>query len=258
MVKFSANLSLLFTEVPLIERFKRAAASGFSAVEIQFPYELSIDEIKHQLEVNQLTLDLINMPAGDWSAGDRGIACDPSRQDEFKEAVRQSLQYAQMLGCKQINCLSGIVPKTLSPEFALATLKGNLRYANDELAKHQVCLNIEAINTTDVPGFMLHHSHQVVNLIKELGLNNTYLQFDVYHMEIMEGHLIDSLHSLLPYIGHIQIADVPGRHQPGTGQINFHCLFKELGLLGYTGRIALEFNPLGNTEASLDWMNAYL
>ncbi|MCW8884885.1 MAG: TIM barrel protein [Motiliproteus sp.] len=268
MPRFSANLSLLFTEVPLLERFREAASSGFKAVEIQFPYELDIDTISDQLQRYDLQLDLINFPAGDWQTGDRGIACDPNRKQEFIDAVDQATSYAKALQCPQINCLAGIPPESVDQDQALSTLRENLQYADQKLGQDGIRLNIEAINTEDVPGFFLHHSDQVVALIQQWGLSNSYLQYDAYHMQIMEGALmegaliegalIETIRRLSDKIGHIQIADTPGRHQPGTGTIDFPNLFKALDIVGYTGWVALEYNPLGETKSSLDWMNAYV
>lgn len=258
MPRFSANLSLLFTEVPLLERFQQAASSGFKAVEIQFPYELDIDTISDQLQRYDLQLDLINFPAGDWQAGDRGIACDPNRKQEFIDGVDQATSYAKALQCPQINCLAGIQPESVDQEQALSTLRENLQYADQKLGQQGIRLNIEAINTEDIPGFFLHHSDQVVELIDQWELTNSYLQYDVYHMQIMEGAVIETIQRFADRIGHIQIADTPGRHQPGTGTIDFPNLFKALDIVGYTGWVALEYNPLGETKSSFNWMDAYV
>lgn len=257
-LKFAANLSMLFTERPLIERFAAARAAGFEAVEIQFPYALTPDQIRHQLQTHQLELVLINIPAGDWEAGERGLACLPGREAEFAAAVEQAIAWAQALGVGKLNCLAGVPPADADPEQVAATLAHNLRLAAERCHQAGITLLIEAINTRDVPGFYLHHSRQVIELIRTLELPATALQYDVYHMQIMEGNLISTLQQNADKIDHIQIADVPGRHEPGSGEINFINLFKALKRQGYTGYISLEYIPRGQTEAGLSWLATWM
>ncbi len=256
MPDFSANLSLLFSEFPLPERFRHAADAGFDTIEIQFPYEMSIGAIERQLNKHQLQLNLINFPAGDWAAGERGIACHPDRRQEFCRGVDLAIEYATALGCPQINCLAGIPPAGVSETEAMNQLSENLVYAAEKLTDVGLLLNIEPINTVDIPGFLLSRSTQAAELIRALGLTNLRLQYDVYHMQIMGDDLAVTLRRLQPIIGHIQIADWPGRHEPGSGKINFSAVFRQLELMGYTGRVALEYNPLGSTESGLGWMKA--
>lgn len=254
MPRFAVNLSLLFHEQPLLERFEACAQAGFNAVEIQFPYELRIDQIAEQLTRHDQELVLINLPAGNWTDGERGIACHPNRVDEFKKGVALALEYATALGCRQINCLAGIIQQGCSPSDAEKTFMLNLEYASNELIKKDIKLNIEAINTRDVPGFMLHRSSQAFSLIESLRLPNLQFQYDVYHMQIMEGDLLRTIGDNLDRIGHIQIADNPGRHEPGTGEINFPNLFRELDLMQYTGWVSLEYHPLTTTSEGLVWI----
>lgn len=258
MLKFAANLSLLFNEQPLIERFAAARAAGFDAVEIQFPYTLTVEQIQQQLEAHALKLILINIPAGDWEAGERGLACLPGREAEFAAGLEQAIDWARKLNVSMLNCLAGIPPQGTTAEQVANTLAANLTLAAERCQQAGIELMIEAINTRDIPGFYLHHSEQVLKLIRQLELPATALQYDVYHMQIMEGNLISTLQQNADKIGHIQIADVPGRHEPGTGEINFTNLFKALESQSYTGYISLEYIPQGQTEAGLGWLSGYL
>lgn len=257
-LKFAANLSLLFTERPLVERFSAARAAGFDAVEIQFPYALPLEQVKQELEIHRLQLVLINIPAGDWEAGERGLACLPGREAEFSAAVEQAIDWALRLGVGKLNCLAGIPPAGVDTDQVSCTLARNLRLADSRCRAAGIELMIEAINTTDVPGFYLHHSAQVVELISRLELSATHLQYDVYHMQIMEGNLISTLQQNADKIGHIQIADVPGRHEPGSGEINFANLFKALESQGYQGYISLEYIPQEQTETGLEWLATWM
>ena len=255
MPRFAANLSMLFTEVPLLERFDRAARAGFTAVEIQFPYELPAEQLQQALFRNKLSLVLFNLPAGNWAAGERGIACHPDRVDEFRQGLDKALAYAAALGTPQLNCLAGIRPPQVPADTAREVLVGNLRYAALRLKAHGLKLLVEPINTRDIPGFFLHGTRQALDLIAEVGADNLFLQYDVYHMQRMEGELANTLAAHLDKIAHIQIADNPGRHEPGTGEINFDFLFAHLDRIGYTGWVGCEYKPAANTEAGLGWMN---
>ncbi|MCJ8298882.1 MAG: TIM barrel protein [Pseudomonadales bacterium] len=251
MPAFSANLITLFTAVPLLERFALARQAGFSAVEIQFPYALAKTAIRQQLQQHHLQLTLINLPAGNIAAGDLGIACLPDRSLEFKESVATAVDYARFLGVKKINCLSGKKPPSLSVSDAQAAFIANINYAASCLKEHNMTLLIEAINTKDVPDFFLSGSAQAVDLIKSLDHCNLKLQYDLYHMQMMEGNLISTMSKYFAYIGHIQIADVPNRSEPGTGEINFPNIFNALALLGYTDVIGLEYFPDKSTQSGL-------
>ncbi|GAA0785528.1 hydroxypyruvate isomerase [Marinobacterium sediminicola] len=257
MLKFAANLSLLFTEYPLIQRFGAARAAGFDAVEVQFPYTLTPEAVRKELQDHALKMVLINLPAGNWEAGDRGLACLPGREDEFAESVDLAIEWAKTLGVERLNCLAGVPPENVPAERVSATLAHNLKLAAQRCEGAGIELMIEAINNRDVPGFYLHHSHQVLDLIRKLELPATSLQYDVYHMQMMEGNLISTLQQNADKIGHIQIADVPGRHEPGTGEINFTNLFKALESQEYKGYISLEYIPRCKTEAGLGWLKTW-
>lgn len=258
MPKFSANLSMLFQEVGFPDRFRLAKEAGFSGVEYLFPYEWPAGELADLLSRYGLVQVLHNLPAGDWAAGERGIACLPGREAEFREGVALAVQYAATLGCTRLNCLVGKTPEGASPEQIRSTLTGNLRFAAGELLKAGITLLIEPLNGIDMPGFHLVHSHDAVRLINEIGHPNIRLQYDVYHMQIMEGNLTATIRELSGHIGHIQIADVPGRHEPGTGEINYQNLFQAIDAAGYSGWIGCEYKPLTSTEAGLGWLKSYL
>ena len=253
MPRFTANLSMLFTEVPLLERFGAAARAGFSAVEVQFPYEASTEAIRAELDRHGLTLVLHNLPAGNWAAGERGIACHPDRVEEFRSGVDKAITYAQALGVKKINCLAGIQPSGVSAAQARATLVDNLRYAAQKLGEQGIDLLVEAVNTFDIPGFFVSTTAQTLSILDEVGAPNAYVQYDIYHMQRMEGELGGTLQRQLARIGHVQIADNPGRNEPGTGEINYGFLFAHLDRIGYTGWIGCEYKPATTTEAGLGW-----
>lgn len=246
---------MLFTEVPLPERFERAARAGFTAVEIQFPYDTPADQLQQALLRNKLTLVLFNLPAGDWAAGERGIACHPDRVDEFRQGIDTALAYAAALGVPQLNCLAGICPAHVPADTARHVLLGNLRHAALRLKAHGLKLLIEPINTFDIPGFFLHGTRQALDLITEVGADNLFLQYDAYHMQRMEGDLARTLAAHLDRIAHVQIADNPGRHEPGTGEINFDFLFAHLDRIGYAGWVGCEYRPATTTEAGLGWLS---
>jgi len=254
MPRFAANLSMLFTEVDFTERFARARAAGFSGVEYLFPYAYPKDLLSRTLADNELTQVLFNLPPGNWEAGERGIACLPDRIDEFRTGVDRAIDYAQALGCRQLNCLAGVRPHSLPESLAWQTLVANVDYAADKLATEGITLCLEAINSrVDMPGFLLDTSGKVLELIEEVDADNVKLQYDLYHMQIMEGDLIRSLECLMPWIGHVQFADNPGRHEPGTGEINFSNVFSAIDSMGYEGWVSAEYRPSGETGDSLGW-----
>ena len=258
MFTFSANLSTLFTDLPLAQRFDAARDCGFTAVECQFPYELPAPELAAVLRGTGQQLVLHNLPAGDWAAGERGIACHPGREVEFREGVQRALDYAVPLGVTQLNCLAGICPVGVTQQDAWQALCGNVRFAAAALARHGVRLLLEPINTWDVPGFVLHRPSQVLALMDELALDNLYLQYDVYHAQRMEGELALSLQRALPRIAHIQIADNPGRAEPGTGEIAYGFVFDWLDRMGYSRHVGCEYFPAdkgpGGTRKGLSWL----
>lgn len=253
MPRFAANLTMLFNEVPFLDRFEKAAASGFEAVEFLFPYPYPVQELKTRLQSHNLKLVLHNLPAGDWDAGDRGIACDPARVDEFRAGVPKAIEYATQLGVPQLNCLAGKTPAGVSPQALHDTLLANLKFAAAELKKAGLKLLTEPINTFDIPGFYLNRTEQALRLHDEVGADNLFLQHDLYHMQRMEGELAATLKKNLSRIAHIQIADNPGRNEPGTGEINYKYLFRLLDEIGYSGWIGCEYKPATTTEAGLGW-----
>ncbi|NLF53473.1 MAG: hydroxypyruvate isomerase [Thauera phenolivorans] len=256
MPKFDANLTLLFNEVPFLDRFEAAAAAGFEGVEFLFPYAFDKDEIAERLDRHGLVQVLHNLPAGDWEGGERGIACHPERVGEFQDGVGRAIEYATVLGCRQLNCLAGIAPAGVDAERLHETFVANLRLAAGELEKAGIRLLVEPINTFDIPGFYLNRTAQAIALIDEVGSDNLFLQHDVYHMQRMEGELANTIARHLPRIAHMQIADTPGRHEPGTGEINYAWLFPFIDGLGYTGWIGCEYRPLAGTREGLGWRQA--
>ena len=257
MPKFAANLTTLFNEVDFLERFGMAAKSGFKAVEFQFPYEFDKDALAGRLVENDLTPVLHNLPAGDWQAGDRGLACLPDRIGEFQDSVGQAMDYATTLGCNQLNCLAGRGPEDADPDKLEQTLVENLRFAAQQLGAAGIRLLIEPINTHDVPGFYLCHARQALSVMEQVGAPNIALQYDMYHMHIMEGDLAHTLTTILPQIAHIQISDSPGRHEPGTGEINYAFLFDFLDRVGYAGWVGCEYTPRTTTAEGLTWFEHY-
>lgn len=258
MPQFAANLTMMFTEVDFLDRFDAAKHAGFDGVEYLFPYEYDIAILQDKLESNGLTQILHNLPAGDWEAGERGIACLPDRVEEFQDGVDRAIEYASALGCKQVNCLAGLKPPELSSEVLLETLISNLKFASLKLRKAGLNLVLEPLNTRDVPAFFVSRTAQARSIIEEVGSDNFRLQHDIYHMQIMEGDLSQTIEDNFDIIGHIQIADTPGRHEPGTGEINYPFLFNLLDKLGYQGWIGCEYSPLTTTEAGLGWIDSYL
>jgi len=257
MPRFSANLSMLFTEDAFLNRFALARVGGFNAVEFLFPYAFSKQEIKSCLDTNALKLVLHNLPAGDWDAGERGIACHPDRVAEFRAGVDKAIEYATFLNVSQVNCLAGKAPAGVDPKVLHDTFVGNLRYAAEQLKKAKLNLLIEPINTFDIPGFYLSKTQQAIAIMDEVAADNLFLQYDIYHAQRMEGELGNTIQKHLNRIAHIQLADNPGRNEPGTGEINYEYLFGLLDRLGYDGYIGCEYKPLKSTEAGLGWMSQY-
>ncbi len=257
MPKFSPNLSIMFQEVFFIERFNAAARAGFKAVEFMFPYDYALADLKAELAANRLKLVLINTPAGNFAAGERGIAVDPARHAEYEEGVHRALEYATALGVGQVNCLVGKILPDISAVEQRSALVRNLRFAADVLGKAGIRLLVEHLNSRDVPGFTLDTTAKVLGVLDEVGHANAYLQYDVYHAQRMEGELTGVLRANLGRISHIQIADNPGRHQPGTGEINYRWLLEQFMNSGYDGYIGLEYVPTPDTVGSLGWIGEY-
>lgn len=258
MPKFCANLTLLYNEHQFLDRFVDAAKAGFRGVEYLFPYDYDAHQIAEKLARHRLTQVLHNLPAGDWANGERGIGCHPDRVGEFRDGVGKAIEYAMMLGCKQVNCLAGIAPATVPQEKLRATFVANLKFAAAKLKQADIKLLIEPINTRDVPGFYLTHTAQALDLIKEVGSDNLFLQYDIYHMQVMEGDLATTIENNLDLIPHMQLADNPGRHEPGTGEINYPFLFNLIDRLGYHGWVGCEYKPLTTTDAGIGWVKPYL
>jgi hydroxypyruvate isomerase len=257
MLRFSANITMLFNEVDFLARFEKAARAGFKGIEYLFPYEWGKDQLIDKLGENSLIQVLHNLPVGDWSAGERGIACIPGRETEFQEGVGKAIDYAKALGCFQINCLVGLTPRNVPVEKVRATLINNLRFAAKALDNEGIRLLIEPLNDRDMPGFYLVHTADALQIMKEVGHPNLWLQYDVYHMQIMEGNLTKTILDNLSTILHIQIADNPGRHEPGTGEINFANLFKAIQTAGYDRWVGCEYKPAGRTQDGLQWLSLY-
>ncbi|MDI5892870.1 hydroxypyruvate isomerase [Halomonas rhizosphaerae] len=256
MPKFAANLSMLFTEEAFLDRFAAAADAGFRGVEYLFPYEFEAAAIKQRLDDHGLTQVLFNLPAGDWGAGERGISCHPDRVEEFRSGVDQAIEYARVLGNTQVNCLAGIPPQGVSEADAHRTLVDNLRFAAEKLEAAGILLLAEPINTRDIPGFFLNRTEQALALFDEVGSDNLKLQYDIYHMQVMEGDLAPTIEKHLDRIAHVQIADNPGRHEPGTGEIHYPFLFAHLDRLGYQGWVGAEYKPRAGTQEGLGWLDA--
>jgi hydroxypyruvate isomerase len=254
MPQFAANLTMLFTEHAFLDRFELAARAGFTAVEFLFPYPYSASDIKQRLAAHKLKLVLHNLPAGDWDAGERGIGCLPNRVAEFREGVDRAIEYGTTLGVPCINCLAGKVPSGVPDQVLRDTFVENLRYAAAALKKARIKLLIEPINTFDIPGFYLNRTAQALAILDEVGSDNLFVQYDIYHAQRMEGELIATMEKHLARIGHIQLADNPGRHEPGTGEINYERVFEAIDRMGYGGWIGCEYKPATTTEAGLGWL----
>ncbi len=258
MPKFSANLTMMFNEVDFLDRFEHAARAGFRAVEYLFPYGFSKGQLVDQLGSYNLDQALHNLPAGNWQAGERGIACLPGREGEFQEGVGLAIEYAKALKCPRLNCLAGKAPQGVPPEKIRQTLVDNLRFAAKALEREGIRLLIEPLNDQDIPGFYLVHTRDAIRVFDEVDHPNLWLQYDIYHMQIMEGNLTKTILAHLPRIAHIQLADNPGRHEPGTGEINFANLFRSIDEADYKGWIGCEYIPAGKTENGLQWIKPYL
>jgi hydroxypyruvate isomerase len=257
MPRFAANLTMLFSEVDFLDRFESAARSGFRGVEYLFPYPYPSGVLVEKLHAHGLQQVLHNLPAGDWAAGERGIACHPGRVGEFQEGVGRAIEYARSLGCPRVNCLAGIAPSGVPAERLRETLVANLRFAARQLGEAGIQLLVEPINTRDIPGFYLSRTAQALSVLEEVGSTNLALQYDAYHMQVMEGDLARTLEANLARIGHVQIADNPGRHEPGTGEINHPFLFAHMDRIGYRGWVGCEYKPATTTEDGLGWFQPW-
>lgn len=253
-MRLAANLSLMFTEVPLLERFSAAKKAGFNTVEIQFPYDETIEDLVKAKEAANVDVCLINVPAGDLMSGGEGLAAIPGKEKEFEEAIKRCYQYAKALNVKLVNVLPGRCFDDSKRDHYMKTFKQNLKKAASAFAKYNILVTFEAINTKDMPGFLVHHSEQMHDILIELDHPNLKMQFDIYHMQIMEGHVDETIQKYGDLIGHIQFADVPNRGEPGTGNLNFVNLFSDIHFSHYHGYVSAEYKPTVKTEDSLRWM----
>jgi hydroxypyruvate isomerase len=255
--KFAANLSFLYPELPFLERFAAAAKDGFKAVEYLAPYAETKEIVAATLRQNGLQQALFNVPSGDWAGGERGIACLPDRVEEFRDGVATALDYAAALACPKVNVISGLVAPGADLEALERTLVENLRWAAARCAEAGVKLLVEPINTRDIPGFFLTTTKQAERILEKAAHDNLYIQYDVYHMQVMQGDLIPTYQRLKDRIAHVQIADNPGRNEPGTGEINYGFVLAELDRLGYDGWVGCEYKPKAGTSDGLGWMKQY-
>jgi hydroxypyruvate isomerase len=259
MPKLAANISLLYSQLPFAERFAAAAKARFRYVEYQFPYPFgSAREIAERARAAGVEVVLHNAPAGDAAKGDRGIACQPQRVNEFREGIERAIEYAAAAGCPRLNVLAGIAPAGVARDQAKETLIENLRFAAGKAQAAGLTLLTEPCNPRTIPGFLLNTSKEGIEVIDAAGADNLRLQYDVFHMQIVEGDLAKTIERLLPRIGHIQIADVPDRNEPGTGEINFGWLLAHIDRLGYQGWIGCEYLPKADTDQGLSWATPYL
>jgi hydroxypyruvate isomerase len=247
---------MMFNEVPFLDRFAAAAAAGFQAVEFLFPYDHPVEEVTAKLRDNHLENVLFNLPPGNWAAGDRGIGCHPGREEEFRAGVDKAIAYAQGLGTPRIHAMAGIAPAGVDRQVLRATYVANLRWAAEKLAAQGIMLLVEAINTRDIPGYFLNTQAESYALCTEIGAPNLKMQMDLYHMQIVEGDLAMKLRQYMPYCGHIQIAGVPGRNEPDTGEVNYPYLFRLLDELHYDGWVGCEYRPAEKTVEGLGWLSA--
>ena len=258
MTKLAANLSMMFTEVDFLDRFEAAAKAGFKGVEYLFPYDYPAEQIKEKLDQNNLTQVLFDFPAGDWDAGDRGCASFPDRVGEFQDGVGKAVEYAKVLGCERLTVLAGKATSGVSAITMHQTLIDNLKFASQAVEDTNITVLLEAINTIDIPGYSVFRTNQSRAAVEAAGADNVKVQYDIYHMQIMEGDLIRTVEANLDLIGHIQLADHPGRHEPGTGEINYGFLLPQLDAIGYKGYVGCEYKPLAGTAEGLGWAKEYL
>jgi hydroxypyruvate isomerase len=254
-MRFTANISLLFKEYPLVERFARARSAGFSAVELWWPTGEDLQAVERAPLDAGIQVTGLNFDAGDMPGGDRGLVSDPSRQQQFRANVPVALGLAETWGCRMLNALMGLRIDSMSREEQLEVARENVAWAADQAAKQGATILIEAVNTIENGPYMLASTKQAAEFIRSVGRENVKLQHDFYHMQRMEGNLVATVREHLSEIAHIQVADSPGRGEPGTGEINYPYIFKQLEELGYSGYIGLEYKPSnGNTEESLGWL----
>nr|WP_294867215.1 2-oxo-tetronate isomerase [uncultured Pseudogulbenkiania sp.] len=257
MPQFAANLTMMYTEHDFLDRFAAAARDGFRAVEYLFPYDYPAADIAARLAAHGLTQALFNLPPGDWAAGERGIAALPGREEEFAASVERALEYAHGTGCRRLHAMAGLLPQGADLAALRSTFVANLRHATRRCAEHGITLLIEPINQRDMPGYFLSYQQQAHDIVAEVGEPNLKVQMDWYHCQIMEGDIAMRLRRHLAGIGHVQIAGVPERHEPDSGELNYPYLFALLDGLGYDGYIGCEYRPRNGTSAGLAWFQPY-
>jgi hydroxypyruvate isomerase len=258
MPKLAANLSTLFPQMDFLGRFAAAADAGFSAVEYQYPYAWKPEELASRARAAGVEVVLHNMPRGDPQRGEHGTACLPGREARFRDDLEIAVRYARAAGCRRVHCMAGIAPPDADHASLHATYVSNLKYAAQRLADEGMQLLIEPLSERTVAGYFLTGSAQAARTLDEVAAPNAFIQYDLFHMQIMEGNLAATLERLLPRIGHMQLADVPGRHEPGTGEINFTFLLAHIDRIGYSGWMGCEYNPQGDTLEGLKWAKPYL
>ncbi|WP_273285906.1 2-oxo-tetronate isomerase [Reinekea forsetii] len=255
MPKLAANLSMLFTEVDFMDRFQAASAAGFDAVEYLFPYAFSAQDIRAQLQKHGLVQALFNAPPGDWAAGERGIACIPGREEEFRAGIATALEYAKILGNTRLHVMAGLMPDNIDQALATETYVSNLRYAAQQVKEAGLTILVEPINDIDMPGYFVNYQEDGAALIDEIDEPNVRLQFDFYHCQMMQGNVLSTFRKLRAYVDHVQIAGVPNRHEPDVGELNYRYLLAELDKDGYAGFVGCEYKPLAGTVDGLHWIN---
>lgn len=270
MPKFAANLHYLFAELPFLERFEAAARAGFKAVEFQVPYDFPAQELSARLRDLRLEMVLFDTPMGDWNRGDRGLAAVPGREEEFRAGLPRAAHYAEALGCGLVHVMAGVMGAGADAQAAERTYLANLRLAADFFRPLGVCCVIEPINrlmgvvqggpsytTQGMHGYYLNHSHQARRVLEQVGSDNLFLHLDIYHMQMTEGHLDETLRAHVGVLRHVQIAGVPGRHEPDVGEIHYPWLFDLLDTLGYDGWVGCEYRPRQGTLTGLGWAARY-
>jgi hydroxypyruvate isomerase len=258
MPRLAANISTLFKEVPFLDRFAAAARSGFRAVEYQYPYEWLPNDIASRARSAGVEVVLHNMPRGDTERGEHGTACLPGREQRFRDDLERAIEYARAVQCRQLHCMAGVAPAGVDRAQVHATYVANLKHAADRLRAEGMRLLIEPLSAKTVAGCFLTGSTQAARVLEEVGAGNAFIQYDLFHMQLMEGNLSETMERLLARIGHIQLADVPARQEPGTGELNFDFLLRHIDRLGYSGWIGCEYNPAGDTVEGLKWARPYL
>ncbi len=255
MPRFAANLSMMFTEVPFLDRFAAASKAGFAAVEFLFPYDYPVEEVGKRLRDAGLTQALFNLPPGDWSAGEKGLAALPARFDDLKASLVTALPYAQATGVKRVHLMAGIAER--SDTKAVEAFYKSVACAAEFFAPHGLDVVLEPINPRNVPGYFLNDFGFARDVIRELKIPNLKLQFDIYHCQIIHGDVTMNLREMIDITGHIQIASIPSRNEPDGEELNYPFLFAELDRLGYSGFVGCEYNPRGRTEDGLGWFDQY-